>query len=216
MQLCVSFWRDSSLRARGWRRPPTLCWERRILATNSGPLWEISITWRTGLRKHRRSCSRYLITNNNFHLHKFLKFKYLTQPITLSPAALLPSCARVWKFPPKIPLLCSSSAGEKQLIVVVFLSSSFPLLRKSRAGEFLAGTFKRARMTVIKRQDRKWRAALTNLKNRNPSRAIRSQHLMVVGIPAHPISYAGAVGVRLFQNKTADQSACVFCCRRPS
>ena len=42
------------------------------------------------------------------------------------------------------------------------------------------------------------------------------QHLMVVGIPAHPISYAGAVGVRLFQNKTADQSACVFCCRRPS
>ena len=39
---------------------------------------------------------------------------------------------------------------------VVFLSSSFPLLRKSRAGEFLAGTFKRARMTVIKQQDLKW------------------------------------------------------------
>ena len=29
------------------------------------------------------------------------------------------------------------------------------VLRKSRAGEFLAGTFKRARMKVIKQQDRK-------------------------------------------------------------
>ena len=78
------------------------------------------------------------------------------QVVTLSPAALLPSCARIWMFPPKIPLLCSSSAGQKQLIVVVFLSSSFPLLRKSRAGEFLVGTFKRALMAVIKRQDLKW------------------------------------------------------------
>ena len=33
--------------------------------------------------------------------------------------------------------------------------AAFPLLRKSRAGEFLAGTFKRARMTVMKRQDLK-------------------------------------------------------------
>ena len=33
--------------------------------------------------------------------------------------------------------------------------AAFPLLRKSRAGEFLAGTFKRAHMMVIKRQDLK-------------------------------------------------------------
>ena len=41
------------------------------------------------------------------------------QVVTLRPAALLPSCTRVWKFPPRIPLLCSSSAGAKQLIVVI-------------------------------------------------------------------------------------------------
>ena len=86
------------------------------------------------------------------------------QLVTYGPAALLPSFTRVWKFLPRIPLLCSSSAGEKQLIVVVFLSSSFPLLRKSRAGEFLAGTFKRALMTVIKRQDLKWRADPAGLR----------------------------------------------------
>ena len=44
------------------------------------------------------------------------------------------------------------------MVVVVFLSSCFPRLRKSRAVGFLAGTFKRARATVIKRQDRKWGA----------------------------------------------------------
>ena len=85
------------------------------------------------------------------------------QPVSLSPAALLLPCMRVWKFPPRIPLLCSSSAGEKQLIVIVFLSSSFPLFRKSRAGEFLAGTFKHACTTVIKRQDLKRRAGQSNI-----------------------------------------------------
>ena len=45
------------------------------------------------------------------------------------------------------------------MVVVVFLSSCFPRLRKSRAVGFLAGTFKRARATAIKRQDRKWGAA---------------------------------------------------------
>ena len=44
------------------------------------------------------------------------------------------------------------------MVVVVFLSSCFPRLRKGRAVGFLAGTFKRARATVIKRQDRKWGA----------------------------------------------------------
>ena len=44
------------------------------------------------------------------------------------------------------------------MVVVVFLSSCFPRLRKSRAVGFLAGTFKRARATAIKRQDRKWGA----------------------------------------------------------
>ena len=34
-------------------------------------------------------------------------------------------------------------------------SAALPLLRKSRAGEFLAGTFKHVRMMVIKRQDAK-------------------------------------------------------------
>ena len=87
----------------------------------------------------------------------FIRFSiHVVQVVPLCAAALLPSCMRVWKFPPRMPLLCSSSAGAKQLIVVVFLSSSFPLLRKSRAGEFLAGTFKRAGMAVIKRQDIKW------------------------------------------------------------
>ena len=76
--------------------------------------------------------------------------------VTLSHATLLPSWARVWKFLPKIPLLCSSSAGEKKKKEKQQQSAAFPLLRKSRAGEFLAGTFKRALMTVIKRHDLKW------------------------------------------------------------
>ena len=46
------------------------------------------------------------------------------------------------------------------MVVVVFLSSCFPRLRKCRAVGFLAGTFKRARTTAIKRQDRKWGAGL--------------------------------------------------------
>ena len=37
-------------------------------------------------------------------------------------------------------------------------ATTFTLLSKSRAGEFLAGTFKRACMMVIKRQDLKTRA----------------------------------------------------------
>ena len=37
------------------------------------------------------------------------------QPVTYGPVALLQSCARVWKFLPRIPLLCSSSAGEKKI-----------------------------------------------------------------------------------------------------
>ena len=87
------------------------------------------------------------------------------QPITYGPAALLPSCVRVWKFPPRIPLLCSSSAGEKKKKEKQQQSAAFPLLRKSRAGEFLAGTFKRACMTVIKRQDLKWWAACSKAEN---------------------------------------------------
>ena len=39
---------------------------------------------------------------------------------------------------------CSSLAKQGKSSWLFFLSSSFPLLRKSRAGEFLAGTFKRA------------------------------------------------------------------------
>ena len=86
------------------------------------------------------------------------------QVVTLSPAALLPSCARVWKFPPKIRLLCSSSAGEKKKKEKQQQSAAFTLLRKSRAGEFLVGTFKRAHMTVIKRQDLKWPPDLLETK----------------------------------------------------
>ena len=51
--------------------------------------------------------------------------------------------------------LGSTSAGEKKKKEKQQQSAAFPLLRKSRAGEFLAGTFKRACMMVIKRQDLK-------------------------------------------------------------
>ena len=87
----------------------------------------------------------------------------IDQVVTLSPAALLPSWACVWKFPPKICLLGSSSAGEKKKKEKQQQSAASPLLRKSRAGEFLAGTFKRALMMVIKRQDLKWRAEANQL-----------------------------------------------------
>ena len=77
------------------------------------------------------------------------------QPVTYGPAALLPTCERIRKFPPKIPLLCSSSAGEKKKKERKQQSAAYALLRKRRAGGFLTGTFKVARITVIKRQDRK-------------------------------------------------------------
>ena len=59
------------------------------------------------------------------------------------------------KVPAKnLPALLFLSRGKKKKEKQQ-QSAAFTLLRKSRAGEFLAGTFKRARMTVIKRQDLK-------------------------------------------------------------
>ena len=53
------------------------------------------------------------------------------------------------KNPPALLFLSRGKTAD------FFSFSSFPLQRKSKAGEFLAGTFKSARTTVIKRQDRK-------------------------------------------------------------
>ena len=54
------------------------------------------------------------------------------------------------------PALLFLSRGKKKKEKKTI--SCIPLLRKSRAGEFSAGTFKHACTTVIKRQDRNWRA----------------------------------------------------------
>ena len=63
-------------------------------------------------------------------------------------------CARL-KLPAKnSPALLFLSRGKKKKEKQQ-QSAAFPLMRKSRAGEFLAGTFKRVGMTVIKRQDLK-------------------------------------------------------------
>ena len=123
------------------------------------PGWKGQLLWgywaaAVHINSNRSNFAPGRFTKLEYFCSIFIRFSiHVVQVVPLCAAALLPSCMRVWKFPPRMPLLCSSSAGAKQLIVVVFLSSSFPLLRKSRAGEFLAGTFKRAGMAVIKRQD---------------------------------------------------------------
>ena len=65
------------------------------------------------------------------------KFCALTQPVSLSPAALLLLCMRVWKFPPRIPLLCSSWTGEKKKKE----KQCFSPAEEEQSREFLGGNF---------------------------------------------------------------------------
>ena len=64
----------------------------------------------------------------------------LKQPVKYGSAALSPSSARIWKFPPRIPLLCSSLAGQKQLIVV-FSFFFFSPAKEEQSRGILGGNF---------------------------------------------------------------------------
>ena len=87
----------------------------------------------------QKPCSRctpmcLMIGSNNYQ-----NLDYFHQTVTYGPAALLLSCAHIWKFPPKIPLLCSSLAGEKQLIV--FSIFFFSPAEEEHSRGILGGTF---------------------------------------------------------------------------
>ena len=62
------------------------------------------------------------------------------QLVNLGPIALLPSCTCVWKFPPRIPLLCSSSAGEKKKKEKTTISCFAPAEEEQSRG-ILGGNF---------------------------------------------------------------------------
>ena len=70
--------------------------------------------------KYFYACYSYLIHQltdlvENFAFAEFVAtICGFSQPVTYGPAALLLLCMHVWKFPPRIPLLCSSWTGEKK------------------------------------------------------------------------------------------------------
>ena len=65
---------------------------------------------------------------------------HTNQPVKYGPAALLLSCARVWKFPPRIPLLCSSSTGKKKRKEKTTISCLCPAEEEKSRG-ILGGNF---------------------------------------------------------------------------
>ena len=133
---------------------------------HSKPTWEHSIDqgllhwpdWNCRGADKGFSKAWYLLRNakqGGRHCTACCSFKYTKPARHLRSCRFITVMCTLLKVLPRIPLLSSSLAGKKKKKEKQQQSAAFPLLRKSRAVEFLAGTFKCACMTVIKRQNRK-------------------------------------------------------------